>query len=256
MDSSIEILGSFPSDYNLTIKDEETESRFHKLNALHQLQKCMVRQSMHNAMSPISAISGYLELMNMSISDGEADIDRIERYREKIMHGISEVNRILEQLHELYKEEGDEVDEPAIDFDINWVIRQQCAQLKAFTQAKVHVNNSLPAIHVCSDLYATRLIISNLLNYLLKCTKDGNRLHLAVERDDSSAVVSFTFKSICQRKEIMRDIISGDNYDSLENSYDKGLKNSVKLLEQIEGHIEMNEDGNEILLQLYLPLAD
>lgn len=93
--------------------------RYKKLRILNKLQKNIVRQSMHNAMSPISAISGYLELMNMSL-DRNMDVERIDRYREKIENGLNELNAILEQLHETFSERESEehVDEASnIDLD-------------------------------------------------------------------------------------------------------------------------------------------
>ncbi|MDR8392843.1 hypothetical protein NC796_16930 [Aliifodinibius sp. S!AR15-10] len=81
--------------------------RYEKLKALNKLQKRIVRQNMHSAMSPISAISGYLELMNVSL-DNNVDVERIQRYREKIESGIDELNAILEHLHKTFSEEKGE----------------------------------------------------------------------------------------------------------------------------------------------------
>ena len=78
--------------------------QYKKLRALHKLQKKIVRKNMHDAMSPISAISGYLELMNLTL-DNDADVERIERYRQKIKSGIHELNTIIQQLHERFSDE-------------------------------------------------------------------------------------------------------------------------------------------------------
>ena len=66
-----------------------------------QVSKKMVTEKMHRAMSPISAISGYLELMEMLLEKDPTN-DSIERYRSKIEEGIGEVGEIIEELHEVF----------------------------------------------------------------------------------------------------------------------------------------------------------
>jgi homospermidine synthase len=85
---------------------ERLKDKYSKLKSVHQLQKSIVRQNMHNAMSPLSAISGYLELINMSLMT-EPDIEQIDFYRKKIESGINEVNTIIEQLQGIYSDESD-----------------------------------------------------------------------------------------------------------------------------------------------------
>lgn len=94
-----------PSDFSL-LERRRVVGQYKKLRALHKLQKKMVRKNMHDAMSPISAISGYLELMNLTL-DQDADVERIERYRQKIKSGIHELNTIIEQLHDRFSEEDE-----------------------------------------------------------------------------------------------------------------------------------------------------
>ena len=86
------------------VERKKAIGQYKKLRALHKLQKKIVRKNMHDAMSPISAISGYLELMDLTL-DNDADVERIERYRQKIKSGIHELNTIIEQLHERFSDE-------------------------------------------------------------------------------------------------------------------------------------------------------
>lgn len=59
----------------------------------------MVCAKMHKAMSPISAISGYLELMKMLLEQ-DANSESLEQYRSKVKEGVSEIGEIIEELHE------------------------------------------------------------------------------------------------------------------------------------------------------------
>lgn len=85
---------------------------YQKLKLVHDFQKKAVRKNMHRAMSPISAISGYLELIRMLLmKDVDVDVEKIERYRTKIDEGVSELSEIIEELYEAFNEEGAKVRE-------------------------------------------------------------------------------------------------------------------------------------------------
>lgn len=77
---------------------------YQKLKAVHDLHKKAVCRCTHDAMSPISAISGYLELMHVCLQKGP-DAERVERYRTKIEEGINELNEIMKKLNESCNEE-------------------------------------------------------------------------------------------------------------------------------------------------------
>jgi signal transduction histidine kinase len=86
-------------DEHPIIKRMAIADEFQKLRPALKLRDKMVREYMHNAMSPISAISGYLELMQMFLQD-EVDAERVEKYRSKIQKGISELSDIIEDLYD------------------------------------------------------------------------------------------------------------------------------------------------------------
>ena len=125
---------------------ERLKEKYIKLKKVHQLQKSIVRQNMHNAMSPLSAISGYLELINISLSS-DPDLDQIEYYRNKIEIGIHEVNTIIEQLQGIYNDENDTVlvddAEHLLDVDLNWLVREVCNKMH-FTDSDI----KLSLIHI------------------------------------------------------------------------------------------------------------
>jgi signal transduction histidine kinase len=87
------------------------ESRYKRLEAVYKLQKRLVQENMHKAMSPVSAISGYLELMRMFLDQEEVDKEKLEAYRKKIEEGMAELSEIIEELHRTFKEQEDQVNE-------------------------------------------------------------------------------------------------------------------------------------------------
>ena len=82
---------------------------YEQLRKLQRMQKSLVRQYTHNAMSPISAISGYLDLMKMFL-EGDMDKQRLERYRSKIAEGVDELSDIVEELHEAIEQQDIQIE--------------------------------------------------------------------------------------------------------------------------------------------------
>ena len=74
----------------------------------------MVCQKMHKAMSPISAISGYLDLMKMLLEQ-DANSEPIERYRSKIEEGVGEIGEIIEELHDMFNKMQSETNSSRTD---------------------------------------------------------------------------------------------------------------------------------------------
>lgn len=234
-------------------------SKYRKLKSVHQLQRSLVRQNMHNAMSPISAISGYLELINLSLGQ-DSSTDRIERYREKIQSGINEVNTILEQLQDIYSEEDDdEVTELSVDF--NWLVREAC-NLVQYSNSRLSFISSIRPIHVKTDLFVTKLIIFNLINNALKCSLGGETVKIETESSDGHATVHVCFQVTDAKKEELRVLFSDEtlaNYaeNVRRNSFNEGLLSSVKLAEQIDGVIALDEVSDEgIQMSFTLPVSD
>lgn len=114
-ENDIEWEGEHPIIKRMAIADE-----FQKLRPALELRDKMVREYMHNAMSPISAISGYLELMQMFLQD-EVDAERVEKYRTKIQKGISELSDIIEGLYDECdnEEELSEDNSSSVDIEKN-----------------------------------------------------------------------------------------------------------------------------------------
>ncbi|GEM_PF-1506242 len=77
--------------------------RYEQVKTTLELQEEIVCDKMHKAMSPISAISGYLELMKIML-ENDKDKESIERYRSKVEEGIGELGEIVEELYDAFDE--------------------------------------------------------------------------------------------------------------------------------------------------------
>lgn len=240
---------------------ERLKEKYSKLKSVHQLQKSIVRQNMHNAMSPLSAISGYLELLNLSLLNNP-DLDQIEYYRKKIEAGMKEVNTIIEQLQGIYTDESDNIlddVETFLNVDLNWLVREVCAKMH-FTDTNIKLNMKTISLHVQTDVFITKLIIFNLINYALKCNCSKDGISLQSEKVDNHACFTVTFEAAEVKKiEIARVIKKANsinqNFDST-NSFDDGLHTSVKLAREINSTISyLGVQNGAANLMLKIPLS-
>src|SRR6056297_3782068 len=81
---------------------ESLKRKYKHLKAVHQLQNRTIRHFMHNVMSPLSAVSGYLELLINNLHGSEQQ-EKLTRYSGNIGDGLNEIGFLLEQLHDIYK---------------------------------------------------------------------------------------------------------------------------------------------------------
>ncbi|MTI86514.1 MAG: HAMP domain-containing histidine kinase [Balneolaceae bacterium] len=235
----------------------QIKNRYSKLQGIHQLQKSIVRQNMHNAMSPISAISGYLELINMSLSQ-EPDVDQIEYYRKKIEYGIQEVNNIIEQLQGIYRDELDntgEEKETLLDVDLNWIVRQVIENMHCGGEHTTFTTNVSP-LHIKTDLFITKLIIFNLISYASKSSPKGEMLELETSKDKAMATFLIKFNISENRKKELNNIVSGNAPANGIDSFAEGLLTSVELADQVQGCITFMSVNDSVgMLKLSIPLT-
>lgn len=96
--------------YTITEFDANDTQKYRRLKAVYSLHKSMVKENMHKAMSPLSSISGYLELIVMLLQEGENQ-EQIEKYCSQIQEGVNEIGEIVENLYEVFHEEDFEESE-------------------------------------------------------------------------------------------------------------------------------------------------
>ncbi len=146
-------------------------------------------QCLHDIQSPLSGTSGYLELMQICLN-GDKDLLKIARYRNKIQNGLEELEAILNQITYIYKGEvkGDELN--LIEFDLQWLLNEVCENITALAAKKDQVINftrdKSQNIHIISDLMILKLFIYNLIISVLKVAAKEERIHLVMNIVDNS----------------------------------------------------------------------
>ncbi len=162
-----------------------------KREITNQLEKRILFQCLHDVQSPLSAISGYLELMQICM-DSDKGLNKIEKYRDKIQSGVYEISQALEQIRYSFDDSIDK--DGGLEVALYWLIEDICKNVSALAKKKGQVvghNSEMEDYHLKNDIHLYRLLIYNILISLLKFTPKEGVINVS-----SSAVgkrISITF---------------------------------------------------------------
>jgi len=229
---------------------ESLKRKYKQLKAIHQLQNRTVRHFMHNVMSPLSAVSGYLELL-MNNLDGVEKQEKLTRYSQNIGDGLNEIGFLLEQLHDIYRDdtfEGATSELPVVE--LNWLVNEVKEIVSNSTELKASEIKFVEAgepVFVKAELFQIKLMIYNLITIADSFSNAEGSLEVEVDRDQSEFALLIrsngdhipdpSLRNLFQSKEIMRltDDVEGDGQLLL------GLKICAQISDQISGRIIMDK---------------
>lgn len=150
---------------------------------ISNLQKVVVRQNLHQMVSPLNAIQGYLELL-----DASAEVEpnaKQKYYKKQIETGLNELHNILKHIHSLYEGQESspmkaEVESPKdaviaskltssqlkpskqlLDVDVNWIIREGVKQVEG-SDVFVSCNLANTHTHIEADVFLLRVVFHGL----------------------------------------------------------------------------------------------
>lgn len=241
--------------------EHEKKDNFNKIVGVHRLQRSIVKQNMHNAMSPISAISGYLELINMSLL-GNPDVEKIESYRKKIESGVAEVNSIIEQLQDIYSQDliTSGPDTQKVEVDLNWLITDVLDNMYG-RRDLIELDTAKEPLHISTDLFIAKLIIFNLINYAGKVALRSEGVHISSDKEAGSAVLMIEFTASEQKRTELASLFRNSDNSRLpegieENSFNDGILSSISLAEEIDANLTfMSVKSGQVVLKLSVEKA-
>lgn len=253
-------IDSFLNQQNMSATDkknqdlEQLKKKYRYLKATHQLQNRTVRHFMHNVMSPLSAVSGYLELLSNNLPDPEQQ-PKLTRYSKNISDGLNEIGFLLEQLHEIYKDDSQGADggeSPVIE--LNWLVNEVKAIVANSTElrsSQVTVTESDSPVFVKAELFQIKLMIYNLVTTADSFSGADSTLEIEVDSDESefallirstgNVIPESSFNDVFKNKDIIR--LTDDIEES--SSLLLGLKICAQISDQINGRIIMDKRDRE-----------
>lgn len=191
---------------------ERNQEHLIKQNLLYRLQKKILFQSLHDLQSPLSAVSGYLELMQIC-SDGDKDFTKIDRYRQNIQSGIDEIDEIIKLIR--YLEMKTSEDERSGDYDVslNWFLGDLCYQVISYAESKsqkIVYEESVSERYLKKNISLVRLFLYNILIGMLKFMPKKGVIKISYEAINSGVAITFTGKEFVRSASRMLDEIISD----------------------------------------------
>jgi light-regulated signal transduction histidine kinase (bacteriophytochrome) len=239
-------------NYQISKFDEiHHEKRYLSLRHLHSLQEKKVRNCMHNVLSPLSAISGYVELMNMNLSS-ELDTDKIKKYSGKISDGLNEISELLGQLQGMYSEDGETNEQEISGINVNLIADEVTALIKSSSLTKateVKFLKSMYPVYVKADLFQLKLVIYNLIYCIDEFANDLTTIVIQIEKVNSEAVITFRCDGEtevnCNMINILSRFVQKRSTPPYKSTIVSGLIVSSQIADQISGEIRFISEGGE-----------
>lgn len=170
----------------------ELKGKYRKLSFIHDLHKQTVRHYLHDVMSPLSAASGYLELLKANSGSSNPEPENIQRYSQKIEEGLNEVAFIVEQLHDMFRIENEAEEDLLPELDINWLageVTEIACSSEELNASSVKLHQQSEQVHVEADLFQLKLIIYNMVKAADQFTTTGSTIEIETSEEDGNAVL-------------------------------------------------------------------
>lgn len=232
---------------------DDLRKKYKSLKATHKLQNRTVRHFMHNIMSPLSAVSGYHELLSNKL-DITGEGEKLNRYAGNIGEGLNQIGFLLEQLHEIFKEDDftdDESESPVVE--LNWLVNEVVTIVSNSSGIKskgIHLTQSDTPAFVKAELFQLKLMIYNLVT-TADCLSTGDgSLEIEVNHDETdfallikntgSLAADESFMKIFENRELVR---LSENLEE-SSTHLSGLRICAQIAGLIEGQIILDNRGH------------
>lgn len=230
-----------------------------KLRQLYNLQRRSGENFVHNSMSPLSAISGYLELMELGI---EADLPKkkLQDYRTKIERGVNELGFILEQMQELFSRESTTL----MSLNADWVIEEVKSKLhnsSRFRGQVLSVVGNNENLYVKGDPFQMKTVVYNLLMVSARYADQNKPIEISARHKVNSGEIYIRFHSETlgdRTLEYFKKLIQRfDEEPNLKRSDELKILISSKYAREMNGDLELkSKDSTEYEFKLRLKAAD
>lgn len=224
---------------------------------VRNLQKESLMQCLHDIQSPLSGASGYLELMQICLN-GDKDLFKIARYRNKIQEGLEELEKILVQMSYIYNGEvkGDELS--FVEFDLNWLVSDICVNISALAQKRsqsIIFKSKSQSIHVKSDMIVLKLLLYHLMITVLKVAAKEENIEMAIKRNNHTAEINIRINEIVRPlNEVIDPFMESANLAATDEA-EQSTHYGAQAINLLNGSIQTDtfkETGAEILFNLPL----
>ncbi|MCC5926881.1 MAG: response regulator [Bacteroidetes bacterium] len=232
------------------------------LESNHLLLNRKIGLGMHDLMSPITAIKGYLDLMKTQFGDQHSS-RVLNDYSQKIRSGVQDISTILDHMRNAQNGMREEEDELCLDVDLNWVAREVCDIMQGAAQSRYHILIYKPfeyPVYVSVDIPHLKRILYNFISNAIRYTPERGEIVVEVGIVDDQAYMAVTDTGIGipqeKHEQIFRMNAKLQKFDLYnKKSTGLGLYVNASLARQLGGKIEVeSEPGEGSTFRLKLPI--
>ena len=181
----VDRLGAAFEEMALRIADQ-----WGQLKEQDRLRRELVAQVSHDLRTPLAALHGYLETLNMK--QGGLSLEREQEYLNIALHQSKRLKQMVEDLFELAQLEARETQPVCEPMALAELVQDvvQKFQLRA-QQAVVTLDWQVPGSppFVKADFAMTERVLDNLIGNALDHTDAGGKIRLEISRRDQDALV-------------------------------------------------------------------
>ena len=201
--------------------DKKMKSQ-HREIVISRLQKKILFRCMHDVQSPLIAVSGYLDLLELCLND-DKDPFKIERYRLQLKEGVEQVNLILKQIRYTYgSEEKNRPEDEPIEADVTWFLEEvveNASNLAKKKEQKIVLETDGKNLLLITDLFLLQLFLYSVLISLLRFTTKKAVISVSISQEEDTVMIEF-FSAEAERKadEILEAILDRDKTEKISSA--------------------------------------
>jgi two-component system, sensor histidine kinase and response regulator len=168
---------------------DEIQSNYEKLKELERLRDNLTHMIVHDLRSPLSGISGYLQLLEMAIKD--AANPKAGEYLVKSMNSLNVLMEMINSLLDINRMEEGKMPLTIRQCDVRNLPREALETLGASKNkcsVAIECGDDLPLVSCDPDII--RRVIANLLGNALKFTPDKGQITVAAVVEGNTVRVS------------------------------------------------------------------
>lgn len=240
-------------NFNVTVSDssklEEVQTTFRNFNAMVRelnstvaLGNDFVANVSHEFKTPLTAISGYAELLRTP----DLTQEEREEYLERIIGNTERLSVLIGNILALSKIESRSISEECATFRLDEQLRQTVVQAEPQWQKKeLRLHAQLDAVQICGCEALLRQVWENLLGNAIKFSPQGGSITLRLLEQTECVVVSVSDEGCGMTPEVRAHIFEkfyqGDTSHRVEGN-GLGLALVKRIVELSDGVIEVESE--------------
>lgn len=223
-------------------------------NISEEEQQAMVLgMAAHDLISPVNAITGYMELLQKNMEDSN-NLEKLKVTYRKISIGVKDISTIVGQFGDYSKMKMEGQRNNNVVVNLNWILADLC-DLLAINAEKQHLllTAEMPEspLYIQSDVVKLKRVVMNLVSNSIKFCKKGGHIKVLLEKLDDKIAIRIIDDGVGIRKEMQNKIFKP--FTQLPETLDVndpgslglGLYITKRFVSQMNGHIDVKSEENK-----------